>query len=35
MNPQDLVTSECIDQLCTLADLPLPAERRARLAPIQ
>ena len=34
MNPQDLVTSECIDRLCTLADLPLPAERRARLAPM-
>ena len=34
MNPQDLVTRECIDRLCTLADLPLPAERRARLAPM-
>ena len=34
MSPQDLVTGESIDHLCTLADLPLPADRRARLAPM-
>ncbi len=34
MNPQDPVTRESIDRLCTLADLPLPAERRARLLPM-
>ena len=33
MGPQNSVTRESIDRLCTLADLPLPAERRARLAP--
>jgi hypothetical protein len=34
MSPQNSVTRESIDRLCTLADLPLPAERRARLAPL-
>ncbi len=28
------VTTDAIDRLCALADLPLPAERRARLAPM-
>ena len=32
MSPQGLVTGDSIDTLCVLADLPLPAERRARLA---
>jgi hypothetical protein len=34
MSPQNSVTRESIDRLCTLADLPLPAERRARLVPL-
>ena len=34
MSPQDFVTRDAIDRLCALADLPLPAERRARLAPM-
>ena len=36
MSPQEEapVTTEAIDRLCALADLPLPAERRARLAPM-
>jgi hypothetical protein len=34
MSPQEPVTGESIDRLCSLADLPLPAERRARLAPL-
>ena len=34
MSPQDFVTRHAIDRLCALADLPLPAERRARLAPM-
>jgi hypothetical protein len=32
MSPQGLVTGDSIDTLCALADLPLPVERRARLA---
>jgi hypothetical protein len=32
MSRQEPITRESIDRLCTLADLPLPAERRARLA---
>jgi len=28
------ITRDSIDHLCTLADLPLPAERRAQLAPL-
>jgi hypothetical protein len=34
MNVQGPVTIDSIDHLCALADLPLPAERRARLAPM-
>jgi len=34
MSPQDFVTTDVIDRLCALADLSLPAERRARLAPM-
>jgi len=34
MSSRDLVTRESIDDLCGLAGLPLPPERRARLAPI-
>ena len=34
MNPQKPVAVESIDRLCALANLPLPAERRARLAPM-
>jgi hypothetical protein len=34
MSPQNSVTRESIDRLCAFADLPLPAERRARLAPL-
>ena len=34
MSSRDLVTRESIDDLCSLAGLPLPPERRARLAPI-
>jgi len=32
MNPQKPVAVESIDHLCALANLPLAAERRARLA---
>jgi hypothetical protein len=34
MSLHDPVTRESIDRLCALADLPLPAERRAQLAPM-
>jgi hypothetical protein len=34
MNPQEPVAIDSIDRLCALANLPLPAERRARLAPM-
>jgi len=34
MSSRDLVTRESIDDLCSLAGLPLPPDRRARLAPI-
>ncbi len=34
MSSQDAVTRDAIDRLCALADLPLPAERRDRLAPM-
>ena len=34
MSSTDLVTRESIDDLCSLAGLPLPPERRTRLAPI-
>jgi hypothetical protein len=34
MSAQEPVTTESIDRLCTLADLPLPARRRAELAPM-
>jgi len=34
MAPQEPVAIESIDRLCTLANLPLPAERRARLVPM-
>jgi len=34
MSSRDLVTRESIDDLCSLAGLPLPPERRVRLAPI-
>ena len=32
MTPSEPVTTESIDRLCTLADLPVPAERRKGLA---
>jgi len=32
MSPHEPVTPESIDRLCTLADLPVPAERRKGLA---
>jgi hypothetical protein len=32
MNPREPVTSASIDRLCTLAELPVPAERRPGLA---
>ena len=34
MSSRDLVTRESIDDLCSLAGLPLPPERRVWLAPI-
>ena len=34
MSPHDVVTRDSIDRLCALADLPLPPERRTRLAPM-
>jgi hypothetical protein len=34
VSPQKPVAVESIDRLCALANLPLPAERRARLAPM-
>jgi hypothetical protein len=34
VSPQEPVTAESIDRLCTLAQLPLPAERRRALAPM-
>jgi hypothetical protein len=34
MNQQEPVAIDSIDRLCALANLPLPAERRARLAPM-
>lgn len=32
MSPHEPVTIESIDRLCTLAELPIPAERRRGLA---
>jgi hypothetical protein len=34
MSPQEPVTAESIDRLCSLAQLPLSAERRRVLAPM-
>ena len=34
MSPDEPVTVESIDRLCSLAQLPLPAERRRALAPM-
>ena len=34
MSQEDPVSRETIDRLCALAALPLPADRRARLAPL-
>ena len=34
MSPQEPVTAESIDRLCSLARLPLSAERRRVLAPM-
>ncbi len=34
MSPSEPVTPESIDHLCTLAALPIPAERRRGLAPM-
>jgi hypothetical protein len=34
MTAPEPVSAESIDRLCAAADLPLPAERRRRLAPM-
>ena len=34
MSPDEPVTAEAIDRLCSLADLRVPAERRRALAPM-
>ena len=34
MSPEEPVTAESIDRLCSLAQLPLSAERRRALAPM-